>query len=38
MNYKKLCYGVIGNGAIGGYYGGMLAKTGQEAHGANKYS
>ena len=32
MNHKKLCYGVIGTGAIGGYYGSMLAKAGQEVH------
>jgi 2-dehydropantoate 2-reductase len=25
-------YGVIGTGALGGYYGGMLAKAGQEVH------
>ena len=25
-------YGVIGSGAIGGYYGGRLAKAGQEVH------
>jgi 2-dehydropantoate 2-reductase len=25
-------YGVIGTGALGGFYGGMLAKTGQEVH------
>ena len=25
-------YGVIGSGAIGGYYGGKLAKAGQEVH------
>ena len=25
-------YGVIGTGALGGFYGGMLAKAGQEVH------
>ena len=25
-------YGIIGTGAIGGYYGGKLAKDGQEVH------
>jgi len=25
-------YGVIGTGALGGFYGGMLAKSGQEVH------
>jgi len=25
-------YGVIGTGALGGYYGGMLAKAGQDVH------
>jgi 2-dehydropantoate 2-reductase len=25
-------YGVIGTGALGGYYGGMLARSGQEVH------
>ena len=25
-------YGIIGSGAIGGYYGGKLAKSGQEVH------
>lgn len=25
-------YGVIGTGALGGFYGGMLAKTGQDVH------
>jgi len=29
---KKLRYGVIGTGAIGGFYGGMLAHSGQEVH------
>lgn len=29
---KKIRYGIIGTGAIGGYYGGMLAKSGQEVH------
>jgi len=28
----SLIYGVIGTGAIGGYYGGMLANSGQEVH------
>lgn len=28
----KLTYGVIGTGALGGYYGGMLAKAGEEVH------
>lgn len=32
MNQKKLCYGVIGTGAIGGYYGGKLAKAGEKVH------
>lgn len=27
-----LRYGVIGTGALGGFYGGMLAKAGQEVH------
>ena len=25
-------YGVVGTGALGGFYGGMLAKTGQDVH------
>jgi len=25
-------YGVIGTGALGGYYGGMLARGGNEVH------
>lgn len=25
-------YGIIGTGAIGGFYGGKLAKEGQEVH------
>lgn len=29
---KELRYAVIGTGAIGGYYGGMLAKSGKEVH------
>lgn len=29
---KKLNYAVIGTGALGGYYGGMLAKSGQNVH------
>lgn len=29
---KKLRYGVIGTGGIGGFYGGMLANSGQEVH------
>jgi len=29
---KKLRYGVIGTGGIGGFYGGMLAHSGQEVH------
>lgn len=29
---RELRYGIIGTGAIGGYYGGMLAKTGREVH------
>ncbi|MCR4582665.1 MAG: putative 2-dehydropantoate 2-reductase [Prevotella sp.] len=29
---KKLRYGVIGTGAIGGYYGGRLSASGQEVH------
>lgn len=29
---KKLRYGVIGTGGIGGFYGGMLAHWGQEVH------
>jgi len=29
---KNLKYAVIGSGALGGYYGGMLAKAGQEVH------
>jgi len=27
-----ISYGVIGTGALGGFYGGMLAKTGHEVH------
>lgn len=29
---SKLRYGVIGSGGIGGFYGGMLAHSGQEVH------
>lgn len=29
---EKMRYGVIGTGAIGGYYGAKLAKTGKEVH------
>jgi 2-dehydropantoate 2-reductase len=29
---KKLRYGVIGTGGIGGFYGGMLAHSGQDVH------
>jgi 2-dehydropantoate 2-reductase len=29
---KKIRYGVIGVGGIGGFYGGMLANSGQEVH------
>lgn len=29
---KKLNYAVIGTGALGGYYGGMLANSGQNVH------
>jgi 2-dehydropantoate 2-reductase len=29
---KPLRYAVIGTGALGGFFGGMLAKTGQEVH------
>lgn len=25
-------YGIIGTGAVGGYYGGMLARKGHEVH------
>lgn len=32
MNHKNLTYGIIGAGAIGGYYGGMLANSGKEVH------
>lgn len=32
MNGQKLIYGVIGTGAIGGYYGGKLAHCGKEVH------
>ena len=32
MNHQKLIYGVIGTGAIGGYYGGKLAYSGKEVH------
>ncbi len=35
MNFKnknKMKYAIIGTGAIGGYYGGLLAKAGQEVH------
>lgn len=28
----KLKYGVIGTGALGGYYGGLLAKSGKDVH------
>ena len=28
----KMRYGIIGTGAIGGYYGGRLAHSGQEVH------
>jgi len=28
----KLKYGVIGTGALGGYYGGLLARAGKEVH------
>jgi 2-dehydropantoate 2-reductase len=32
--FKKMGikYGVVGTGALGGFYGGMLAKTGKEVH------
>lgn len=29
---RKIRYGVIGTGGIGGFYGGMLANAGQEVH------
>ena len=29
---KEIRYGIIGTGAIGGYYGGMLARAGKEVH------
>lgn len=29
---KNMKYGIIGVGAIGGYYGGMLAKAGKDVH------
>lgn len=29
---KAMNYGVIGTGAIGGYYGARLAHSGQEVH------
>ena len=32
MRNEKLTYGVIGTGAIGGYYGARLAQSGQEVH------
>ena len=32
MRNEKLRYGVIGTGAIGGYYGARLAQSGQEVH------
>ena len=32
MKNEKLRYGVIGTGAIGGYYGARLAQSGQEVH------
>ena len=32
MRSEKLTYGVIGTGAIGGYYGARLAQSGQEVH------
>lgn len=32
MSQNKLRYGIIGTGAIGGYYGGRLAQQGHEVH------
>lgn len=32
MNHQNLTYGIIGTGAIGGYYGGKLAHSGKEVH------
>ena len=32
MKSERLRYGVIGTGAIGGYYGARLAQSGQEVH------
>ncbi len=32
MQQKKLIYGVIGTGAIGGYYGAKLVQSGQDVH------
>ena len=32
MKNERLRYGVIGTGAIGGYYGARLAQSGQEVH------
>lgn len=28
----KIRYGIVGTGALGGFYGGLLAKSGQEVH------
>ena len=32
QNFEKMRYGIIGTGAIGGYYGSKLAYSGQEVH------
>lgn len=32
MSQNKLRYGIIGTGAIGGYYGGKLARQGHDVH------
>ena len=29
---ENMKYGIIGTGAIGGFYGGKLAKSGKEVH------
>jgi len=31
-NFMKIRYGVIGTGALGGFYGGMLARSGADVH------
>ena len=32
QNFEKMRYGIVGTGAIGGYYGSKLAYSGQEVH------